>query len=383
MLWNANSILTDASRFRSKVQLRSSCRANGLSFFWLLANIVLHLFSVSASSSSVQAADEPEYEWKLVTMNAPWMGRDGAGILSFRNEMWLIGGWNPGNRAVFPMICNNDVWSSKDGVHWLQVKPNTFKDGTFDPTGDWEGRHTAGYAVYRDKMWIIGGDCNQKHYQNDVWNSSDGRTWTYVNKSKDVPWGPRVLHHTVVHQDKLWVLGGQSMPAFVSGEDRFYRDVWTSTDGVEWKEIVPQEPCWSPRGMIGGSAVMNGRIWILGGGTYDTPTTPQRKFFNDVWSSPDGVVWQQHTDQAPWFPRQYHDVATWDERLWVMEGYHQNGGNRNDVWYSSDGTNWTELENTPWKPRHAASLVVHNDSLWLIAGNNMQPDVWQLVRKRN
>ncbi len=133
--------------------------------------------------------------------------------------------------------------------------------------------------------------------------------------------------------------------------------------------------------MIGGSAVMNGRMWVLGGGTYDTPTTPKRNFTNDVWSSEDGIHWTEHTASAPWHPRQYHDVAVWDNKLWVMEGYHADGGNRNDVWYSADGKEWTELPGTPWKPRHAASLVVHHDALWMIAGNNMQPDVWKLVRK--
>lgn len=347
-----------------------------------LPGIAIFLIFLTSASAS-EAAEDPEYQWQSITMNAPWAARDGAGLLSYQGKLWLLGGWNPSpeSREFFPMICNNEVWSSEDGESWSLVKQNTFKDRSFDPASDWEGRHTAGYAVYREKMWIIGGDCNQKHYQNDVWNSSDGKTWNYVNKGVDAPWAPRVLHYTVVHDDKLWVIGGQSMPGFAGGDEKFYRDAWTSTDGVEWKQILPEEPCWSARGMIGGSAVMNGRIWILGGGTYDTPTTPKRKFHNDVWSSADGIHWTQHTSEAPWHPRQYHDVAVWDDRLWVMEGYHENGGNRNDVWYSADGVSWTELKDTPWKPRHAASLVVHNGSLWMIAGNNMQPDVWRLIRK--
>jgi hypothetical protein len=85
-------------------------------------------------------------------------------------------------------------------------------------------------------------------------------------------------------------------------------------------------------------------------------------FHNDVWSSTDGVHWTELTKAAPWHPRQYHDVAAWDNKLWVMEGYHVEGGNRNDVWYSADGVEWKELPNTPWKPRHAASLVVHKGS---------------------
>ena len=47
--------------------------------------------------------------------------------------------------------------------------------------------------------------------------------------------------------------------------------------------------------MIGGSAVFQDRIWILGGGTYDTPRINSRKMFGDVWSTSDGVNWELHT----------------------------------------------------------------------------------------
>ena len=328
---------------------------------------------------------KPAYEWKLITMKAAFAPRDGAGALTYKDKMWFLGGWNPSQayRAeFFPLICNNEVWSSDNGADWKLVKPNTFKDKSFDPASDWEGRHTAGYVVYKDLMWIIGGDCNQGHYQNDVWNSADGKTWNYVNKGKTPPWANRALQYTVVHDGKIWVIGGQTMPAFAKADELFFRDIWTSTDGIEWTEVKPKEPCFSARGMIGGAAVKDGRIWVLGGGTYDTPKIPSRKFHNDVWSSADGIEWKEHTAAAPWNPRQYHDVAVWDGQLWVMEGYYKDGGNRKDVWYSPDGAKWTEVKNTPWAPRHAASLYEFKDSLWMVAGNNMQPDVWQLQRKK-
>jgi hypothetical protein len=131
--------------------------------------------------------------------------------------------------------------------------------------------------------------------------------------------------------------------------------------------------------MIGGSAVFKDRIWILGGGTYDTPQTPTRKIHNDVWSSADDEHWQRHTAAAPWEPRQYHEVAVFDNRLWVLEGYYKD--NRNDVWYSADGVTWHEVPRTPWKPRHAASVFVYDDALWMVAGNNMESDVWKLRRR--
>jgi N-acetylneuraminic acid mutarotase len=189
------------------------------------------------------------------------------------------------------------------------------------------------------------------------------------------------LHYTVVHQDKIWVIGGQTVPGIAQEKELMHRDVWNSTDGVNWQQVKIEEPAWPQRGMIGGSAVFKDRIWILGGGTYETPSNPNRIFYNDVWSSSDGSKWEQHTTAAPWHPRQYHDVAVFDDRLWVLEGYHKDGGNRRDVWYSQDGVQWTEVPNTPWAPRHAASVYVHDGSLWMVAGNNMTSDVWRLQRK--
>lgn len=330
-----------------------------------------------------RAACAADYEWINVTRNAAYAPRDGAGALTFNGKMWLIGGWNPGDKQSFPRICNNEVWSSTDGALWTLVKPNSFLDKTFDPKKDWEGRHTAGYVVYNNKMWIVGGDVNQGHYQPDVWSSIDGRNWEYVNRDKDVPWGPRALHYTVTFQDKIWVIGGQTMPGFSSppSPEIFYRDAWTSTDGLNWTEVPIKESAWVTRGMIGGSAVFKDRIWILGGGTYDTPKIPSRNFYNDVWSSADGSTWTRNLEHAPWHPRQYHDVAVFDNRLWVLEGYHKDSGNRKDVWHSADGVTWEEVPNTPWKPRHASSVFVYNDALWMVAGNAMDKEVWKLQKK--
>ena len=113
--------------------------------------------------------------------------------------------------------------------------------------------------------------------------------------------------------------------------------------------------------MIGGGAVFRDRMWILGGGIYDMPRRPARSFFNDVWSSPDGVRWTRHLEQAPWAPRQYHEVAVFDDRLWVLEGYA--GRNLNDVWHSDDGRHWEPVPGTPWAPRHAASVFVFEGAL--------------------
>jgi hypothetical protein len=318
---------------------------------------------VGATATCPAAASETRYRWERITDQAAFAPRDGAGALVFAGRMWLLGGWNPSDKVHFPRICNSEVWASADGIGWnLQAH------------APWEPRHTAGYVVHDGKMWIVGGDANQRHYQNDVWSTRDGTSWIRV--SDRVPWANRVLHHTVAFHGKIWVMGGQAVPQFAPADEAFYNDVWNTADGVHWTRVAAKSP-WAPRGMIGGSAVLADRMWVLGGGTYDTPGQPKRTFYNDVWSTADGIQWTRHLEHTPWTPRQYHEVAVFDHRLWVLEGWNQ--ANRNDVWHSADGVRWDELPGSPWAPRHAASVFVFGNALWIAAGNNMRSDVWRLV----
>src|ERR1051325_10085983 len=141
----------------------------------------------------------PFYQWTKITENAAFAPRDGAGALVFKDRMWLLGGWNPEDKVYFPNICNSEVWSSADGRDWkLELKQ-----------APWEGRHCAGYVVHQDKLWIIGGDANRGHYQNDVWNSTNGVHWEQV--CDNVPWGPRVLHYTVAFDGRIWIMAGQTV----------------------------------------------------------------------------------------------------------------------------------------------------------------------------
>jgi hypothetical protein len=167
-------------------------------------------------------------------------------------------------------------------------------------------------------------------------------------------------------------MGGQTIPQIAPAKEAFYRDIWASDDGKTWEEIKPKEPYWPQRFLIGGGDVFQDRIWVIGGGTYDTPQVKTRKYYNDVWSSPDGVHWTLELDKAPWVARQMHDLAVFDGRMWVLEGYAPGSGNRNDVWHSEDGKLWHELPNTPWRARHAASVFVHDNASWMVAGNNME-----------
>lgn len=319
-------------------------------------------------TESVRAQQVPgDAKWSLVT-DAPAFGpRDCAGALTFNGRMWLLGGWNPHEDPT----TNSEVWSSANGSDWQ-----------LETIAPWEGRHCGGYAVHQGKMWIVGGDNNRYHYQNDVWSSADGVTWTQV--AADVPWRDRVTHHVVAFNDRLWVLGGQQITYFdLDGGDAVYDDVWSSPDGATWTRVLEHAP-WAPRGQILGAVVFQGSMWIIGGGTYNDP----RHYYRDVWRSADGVHWER-VGVAPWGAREYHNVAVFDGRLWVLGGYRD--GNLDDVWSSPDGVHWRQavsmeppanLVHTPWGARHAGNVFVFDGALWMVAGSILDStpvaDAWRL-----
>lgn len=336
-----------------------------------------------ADFSIIPSQEVTNYEWVQVADGAPFAARDGAAGLVHDGKMWLIAGWNPRDKEFFPRVCNNEVWASADGKTWDLIRANTFLDDTFDSNADWEGRHTMGSAVHDGYLWVIGGDFNQGHAQDDVWRSRDGRHWERT--AAEVPWGPRGLHHAVSHDGKLWVMGGQSRTELGPDvEEVFYNDVWSSADGVEWSLVTAEAP-WEARGMHEGSVVFNDHMWLIGGGTYTTRWKRARLYFLDVWSSADGKDWQRHVEFAPWPPRSYHNTAVFDDRIWVLAGGNSQhlGGDMNDVWYSADGVNWYELPGTPWIRRHAATVFVHDNALWMVAGAPAQDErsVWKLEKR--
>ncbi len=345
----------------------------------------------------INQADAPLYGWGEVNEQAQFAGRDGAGVLVFPDpadgveKAWLLGGWNATDTTHFtktnaPGCCtSNEVWKSADGVIWQLVKPNS-------STG-WEGRHMAGWAVFNGKMWIIGGDDNSGHYQTDVWNSSDGLHWTQVAAS--VPWAVwnldqpgRVLHYVVAFNNKLWVMGGQAMPALLDPAPQpypttpiLYADVWNSSDGANWNFVgaLPHA-----LGMICGAVVFDNQLWVIGGGTYgDDDQNTAGTVYNEVWSTTDGVNWTQHAS-GPWPARRYHAVTVYNNNIWVLGGLGPDGPNsdKNDVWYSPDGEHWGQVVNIPWDPRHALSVYVLNGSLFLTGGTpdagDQHNDIWRM-----
>jgi hypothetical protein len=135
--------------------------------------------------------------------------------------------------------------------------------------------------------------------------------------------------------------------------------------------------------LAAGAVVFDGKMWILGG-TENYYFGDERSLKNDVWYSSDGCEWTQVTPAAGWSPRAYHQAVVLGGKIYILGGgnyvpqYHA----KNDVWSSADGRTWTEVAGAaPWHPRLWFSAVAYRDRLWVLGGWSNEPsknwgDVW-------
>ena len=74
------------------------------------------------------------------------------------------------------------------------------------------------------------------------------------------------------------------------------------------------------------------------------------------------------------------------DRLWIIGGFDNlHRANFDDVWWTDDGLKWQHLETkTKFSPRHEVTAYVHDNSLWVVAGNSwpLMNDVWKLTPPR-
>ncbi len=242
----------------------------------------------------------------------------------------------------------------------------------------WKPRDSQGEVVFGDRMWIFGGWFDSYTAPpRDVWNSVDGKTWSLVEQ--DAPWLHSDLPMSLAFQNRMWMMGGWyngRLPGHSASNQ-----VWSSIDGKKWEQVTPSAG-WSPR-IAAALVEFQGKMFLLGG-TENYYFGDTKSLKNDVWFSTDGKNWTLATANAPWSPRAYHQAAVLDGKIYVFGGgnyvpeYHA----KNDVWCSTDGVTWEQVTPAaPWHPRLWFSAAVYRNHLWVLGGWSNQPsrnwgDVW-------
>ncbi|MEQ9408701.1 MAG: galactose oxidase [Fuerstiella sp.] len=258
---------------------------------------------------------------------------------------------------------------------WSSADGHTWKQVTDD--GPWLHSDLSMSLAFRDRMWFMGGWYNGRlpghSASNMVWSSADGKTWK--QETEAAGWSPRLAAAIVEFRGRMWVLGG-SENYYFGDESSLKNDVWSSADGIHWEQATASAE-WDPRAYHQ-AAVLNDRLYVFGGGNY----VPEYKAFNDVWSSADGIEWRQETDAAPWPGRLWFSSVVYRDQMWVLGGWSNNPSvNHGDVWHSKNGRDWQQLKSDViWKERHEHSAFVFRDRIW-VAGGHARPlsnDVWSL-----
>lgn len=326
---------------------------------------ITFLLAISVSVEGFSQKNNPN--WKQVIQHAAWRARDSQGEIVFKNRLWILGGWFNSKEAP-----PRDVWSSADGRNWKLM----------NHCAPWTHSDLAMTVVFKNKMWIMGGWYNGRlpnhSASNSVWNSANGRDWTLV--TQEAGWSPRLGSAVVVFKGKIWLLGGTE--SYYFGDRKSLKnDVWYSSDGRTW-HLATDKAGWSPRAYLQ-AAVLNGKIYVFGGGNY----VPAYSGLNDVWSSEDGVHWRKVCDAAPWHGRIWFSSVVYRDRIWILGGWSGNPfKNWGDVWYSKDGKKWKKYNSTGvWEARHESSAFVFQDKIWIAGGNTppLMNDVWSLSLPRD
>ncbi len=119
------------------------------------------------------------------------------------------------------------------------------------------------------------------------------------------------------------------------------------------------------------SLTNNNLMWVIAG-------CPNSGGTNDVWYSSDGTNWNCATNAAAFPARNSQSGVLFKGSMWVIGGYSASG-TTNDVWYSSDGTNWfCATNNAAFSARCSHASVVFNGNMWVIGGGSAvdMNDVW-------
>ena len=164
------------------------------------------------------------------------------------DAMFLIGNSNIANALK--------VRKSLDGITWTEVGTDVFPIPIGFPNA----------LVFDNKIWTIGG------YNNSggtlilkVYSSPTGEVWS--ESGTDVLPVTRYLSTTIVYDNKIWAIGGFQSLAVDS--------IYWSSDGTTWNEYGTPLPI----GLASAkSLIVNGQIYIFGGGTGNL-TTYSRKVY--------------------------------------------------------------------------------------------------------
>jgi Galactose oxidase, central domain len=137
---------------------------------------------------------------------------------------------------------------------------------------------TSPAVSFGKQLWLVGGSASDpRNFSNQVWSySPKSGQWS---RRADAMWTRRMGHACVVHENRLWVLGG------FEPDGNALKEVWSCGVNDDWKQHAA--PLWAARCMHA-ATVYDKKIWIYGG-----VTEPFADPLQDIWKSSNGDNWEE------------------------------------------------------------------------------------------
>ena len=219
---------------------------------------------------------------------------------------------------------------------------------------------------FKEKLWLLTRD--------QIWYSNDGEVW--VKAVERAPFN-RQNHQVVVYNDgsgeKMWLIGGYDLNYSPnpndSSNDKYTaalrNDIWSSSDGITWTEVPVGSNHFSPREHHQVVVYNDGsgeKLWLIGGSINMTSGS------NEVWSSTDGSNWTNIDALNMLSGISQHQVVAYNdgtgEKIWLV-----GGSSSVEIW-TFDGSEWQQKPtpaNKPWINGH--QMLVFNNKIWIIGGS--------------
>ena len=126
--------------------------------------------------------------------NAPWLPRSVGKAVVFKNKIWIIGGgsYSLGADGTYTFNTYKDVWSF-DGTSWKKELDQA----------PWDALGPQSALVYGENLYVIADDGLNSNVS--VWSTKDGVNWV---EASSPPNFPQYNFTSFVWAGKMWLAGG-------------------------------------------------------------------------------------------------------------------------------------------------------------------------------
>ncbi|SMO83492.1 hypothetical protein SAMN06265379_10931 [Saccharicrinis carchari] len=297
----------------------------------------------------------------------------GQSVIDFSSPKQIVVTAEDGITTVTYTVTVNVSQINPEGVSWVKEQSAV----TANPY------QTVVSVYFKDKYRTIYGSVSDGVASSVYYTSTDGVAWTQETIDEDnFPMGSR--HDLIVHNDKLYVLAHFTI-TFPYGPTYALpgvsNDIWESTDGITFTKLANGYAV--PWGGKLNTAMYStaGKLWVVGGNTTGFGNPDGTKAIDADFYGPAGLSDQIHNtmDLSAWeegetdllpegAPRRYSANVVHNDKMFMIGGQLKGGYLSSDVWSSADGKTWTLVSTGAITARMKAGVISYDNKLWLIGG---------------